>query len=720
MTLSMTSRIVCWVVAGMAGVVGCSTSNGGLPKDAGSTGDDGSIPSGPAYYVSTSGADSNDGMSAATPWQTIGKLNTVIASGGFQQGAAIVLKRGDVFRDDYLRISNATTAAAATSAIGTLSISAYGRGANPTIDGADPIVCASGWQADPAEPHVFNCVTSQQPSKLFLDATNNGDVEPLVLVPNGSATPPAWADRTSYQLGDVVIDGTAKSGGPVYWMAVTPGGNASADGANPAHHRDLWQSLAPVGGVNFLGQLVPTNDARKNLGLVGGGSVTVGVRAAGSGFTPSASIPFTADCGPSGNLAGTIMTNATGAINGFTLVHNTGCTQAPTFKLAAAGAPKNYALSGHLDRGSWFESANADGTFTLSVHTQDNSSPATHTVSGTMRPYGILIQSVSDVSISELQVARVGIAGIVDQAYRTAATTGFTGDNFTVDNVNLYNVGGVEGSTLFAPATAGGKQTRLDLGGGIVVASSNVPGATSTQLVKGVVIKNVSCNRVDSPYGVHGSLACIRLVGTDSFEVTQNQLRSVNAAGFAMSNWPGVTTISAAGHLANNEVTDNADGNIFFGGTVGGLVEHNWVHDSFGEGIQSGGGESGSTFAYNLIANLGANPSGGLFNGFDCNGGNAGSFWEHNTVYDVAGNPMTFEGTDATDPPRPRSDRLHLVARARQLLEQRRLRLPGPRRPRRRRRRRRPRVLHEPVAYEGCRLVVQRVHRGPELFPVLQ
>lgn len=657
----------------MACASGCGASsdraavdagNPGAVADAGSTADAGSVgeggaddsgspavPSGPAYYVSTSGADSNDGMSASTPWQTLGKLDAMIAAGAFQQGATVVLRRGDVFRDDYLRISNAVTAPGAASPIGKLSISAYGHGANPILDGADPIACTAGWKADPAEPGVYDCITTQQPSKLYVDATNDGDVEPLLLVPNGSAAPAAWANKTSYELGDVVTDGTDASGAPSYWMAVSPGGNASADGLNPAHHRDLWQGVAPVGGADFQQQLVPTNDARKNLGLVGGGSVTVGVRSAGSGFTPSASIPFTADCGPTGALAGEVKTSATGAISGFTLSHDTGCTQAPTFKLTGAGTGKEYALSGHLDKGSWFESGNADGTWTLSVHAQDNSSPAAHTVVGTMRPYGVSIQSVSNVSISELQVARVGVAGIVDQAYWTGATGTFTGDDLVVENVNLFNVGGVESSLLYAPATAGGKQTRLALGGGIVVASSNYPGATSTQLIKGVVIRNVGCNRVDSPYGVHGSLGCIRLVGTDQFEVTQSYLRSVDAAGFVMGNWPGVTTINAAGHLADNEVTDNADGNVFYGGTVGGLVEHNWIHDSFGEGIQLGGGESGSTYAYNVIANLGASSAGGGYNGFDCNGGNSGSHWEHNTVINVAGNPMSFEGVDVSNPP---------------------------------------------------------------------
>lgn len=50
-------------------------------------------PTGSAYYVSATGTDANDGLSAATPWQTIAKVNAT----AFAPGTTIYFKAGETF-----------------------------------------------------------------------------------------------------------------------------------------------------------------------------------------------------------------------------------------------------------------------------------------------------------------------------------------------------------------------------------------------------------------------------------------------------------------------------------------------------------------------------------------------------------------------------------------------------------------------------------------------
>ena len=56
------------------------------------------------YYVSTSGLDSNNGLTTGSPWQTLTKVRTVINNGTIKAGDKILFKNGDSFlstRTDY-------------------------------------------------------------------------------------------------------------------------------------------------------------------------------------------------------------------------------------------------------------------------------------------------------------------------------------------------------------------------------------------------------------------------------------------------------------------------------------------------------------------------------------------------------------------------------------------------------------------------------------------
>lgn len=86
------------------------------------------------YYISSSGRDSNNGLSPATPWQTITKLNVSFSI--IQPGDSILFKRGD-------RFFGAIVVAVSGKEDSPIVFSAYGKGHNPVITGFATI---RGWK----------------------------------------------------------------------------------------------------------------------------------------------------------------------------------------------------------------------------------------------------------------------------------------------------------------------------------------------------------------------------------------------------------------------------------------------------------------------------------------------------------------------------------------------------------------------------------------------
>lgn len=94
-----------------------------------------SLPAGDqAYYVSTSGSDSNDGLSSGAPKQTIAAAMALMTN---DSGDHILLKRGDSFT------ISASIVLRGRSASEPMLLGAYGTGARPRIDGGDvlPVNC---------------------------------------------------------------------------------------------------------------------------------------------------------------------------------------------------------------------------------------------------------------------------------------------------------------------------------------------------------------------------------------------------------------------------------------------------------------------------------------------------------------------------------------------------------------------------------------------------
>lgn len=80
------------------------------------------------YYLANTGTDSNNGRSADTPFQTLGKINSLT----LQPGDQILLRRGDTFRGTLtIRQSGSDNKP--------IRIDAYGSGNKPVISGALPV-----------------------------------------------------------------------------------------------------------------------------------------------------------------------------------------------------------------------------------------------------------------------------------------------------------------------------------------------------------------------------------------------------------------------------------------------------------------------------------------------------------------------------------------------------------------------------------------------------
>ncbi len=93
------------------------------------------------YYVANNGNDTNNGTSSTTPFQTIGKVNTLT----LQPGSQVLFRRGDTFRG-MLTISQSGSAG------NPITVDAYGSGSKPVIAGSVPITSWTNigngkWQA---------------------------------------------------------------------------------------------------------------------------------------------------------------------------------------------------------------------------------------------------------------------------------------------------------------------------------------------------------------------------------------------------------------------------------------------------------------------------------------------------------------------------------------------------------------------------------------------
>ena len=108
------------------------------------------------YYVNaTTGSDSNNGLTPATAWKTISKVNT--ASSGFNPGDNIYFERGQTWRETL-------TPASSGNSTDYITYGAYGEGERPIINGADIV---TGWEENTT--NIWNASLANDPRIVFFD-----------------------------------------------------------------------------------------------------------------------------------------------------------------------------------------------------------------------------------------------------------------------------------------------------------------------------------------------------------------------------------------------------------------------------------------------------------------------------------------------------------------------------------------------------------------------
>jgi len=81
------------------------------------------------FYVSNSGADSNNGTHPDTPWENVSYVSTQLNEGLIKAGDDVYFNRGDTFNDSVLLLRTGGVSSSNPMVIG-----AYGTGANPIIN----------------------------------------------------------------------------------------------------------------------------------------------------------------------------------------------------------------------------------------------------------------------------------------------------------------------------------------------------------------------------------------------------------------------------------------------------------------------------------------------------------------------------------------------------------------------------------------------------------
>ena len=127
------------------------------------------------YYISASGSDSNNGLTIATPWQSITKVNAAV----FVTGDSILFKTGDNFYGTL------------TPTAGGITIGAYGAGAKPVITGLTTI---SSWTSIGA--NIWEAVVPGGLSTLNM-VVINGVLTPMGRWPNANTANSGYATYES-------------------------------------------------------------------------------------------------------------------------------------------------------------------------------------------------------------------------------------------------------------------------------------------------------------------------------------------------------------------------------------------------------------------------------------------------------------------------------------------------------------------------------------------
>ncbi len=226
------------------------------------------IPSfGATYYVSNSGNDADAGTSTSNPWATIGRVNSFLAAtaSGPQPGDSILFERGGVWRDAVLQCQNIVATgrnwttdsnppACSGSSSAPIVIGAYGDGANPIIDGADPL--ALNWTLIAGSTWMATLSSGTMPSKLYVDGATTETAQ-LIPVPNARGE---YNPNTVYAPYDGV-----KHGGSYYVRGPVPPASGIA-----LNQIATWVSVTNPNAGNTSQTFSSTNSGLANVVAIAG------------------------------------------------------------------------------------------------------------------------------------------------------------------------------------------------------------------------------------------------------------------------------------------------------------------------------------------------------------------------------------------------------------------------------------------------------------------
>ncbi len=607
------------------------------------------LPGQATYYVSNAGSDSNSGTSPSASWKTIGRVNKALPT--LAPGSQILLNRGDVWRDDYIRCQNLVNATPATTLLSnppacsgvagrSILIGAYGKAdALPLIDGADPLT--GTWTQLPGHPTVWQLKgVTTPPIKIYVDGATSPTME-LTPVPN--AVGPFVPGRTYNQLDGVTADTS-------YYVNGVPG-LASSGGKNVKDYF-TWRNVTNHAPTCTATQTFsPSNSGLQNVESIGNGSwqvyLSVDGKCGGHGYADTTAFTSTGG-GPKCSLTGT-MTAINGTPSTLQFSSNSGCTSQPTIVLTAPTG-EGGAFIFRQDHGSWYW----DGS-TITVQLQDGSNPNLHTMEATHRPYGILLESSNYVDVDHIAVEHTAFSGILSTVYSSDQKGGnyFTGEYHKFTNNKVWNATGMIRDS-HRNQDNGTVNTQSDL----AVQSYN--SGSAMHQVRGILVEGNTLLDVDQTAGQRGPLAqALSLLGIDgggaaNYTVARgNTMRNANGACLLYGSVRPASGANLGGRIWGNTATNCGIGAYFFGSTIGGRLDHNIGNDGLGEGIQIGGPLTVSTpdvpqrIDHNQIANFGKAASSVGYNGLDCNGvgGSQVLVIDHNLFYNTNSAGVTFESS---------------------------------------------------------------------------
>ena len=547
----------------------------------------------------------------AQPCQTIAHANALLAAAS--PGDMFLFNGGDQFRDDFVRCGtayqNTGTANTATNPpqCRNVTIGSYGSG-RAIIDAADA-VCAGKWTV--VQTGTYQCVLpsgSSVPEKLYVDPTYT------VFHASAQGGPTAGDSMLQQQLLPVpnYIGGNC-TGSPNYLDAYGPIYNSGGEeeilvNLHPnIHSCNQLSASGPVDSTTFVQGFNRTTAASSGLQNVEKGATAFVPQVIGFGY--------------------------------------------PTYP------------------GVWNVSGNCPTqTCTIYLNLADGTNPNSHVIEATHRPYDVLIQGTNNVTVRDVILAHAQQSCMLVQPY---SLTDSVANNITAENLDAFNCAGNEQDPIAQSSGPNGNSqnggTGNNLNGDIVFQPS---AGLTPLLLRHPKVLNSRAGTVDTYFSSAGggSTGGIFVQAGDgggpandcvicgNVVATTNTLGALYSTGRVSLKF-GTIEQNNGGRMSANICTQT-QGCFNFTGVKGGLVDHNFAYEAYGEPYQMGGSSTsvdGGTggpvpgsqvWLGNRAANMGLDATGQLYNGFDCNTNStafSGYYVIGNAIYNVYAAGETFE-----------------------------------------------------------------------------